>query len=215
MVAFDATLSPSIYLVVEASKVLQQVAVDGGTIENTLQALTKVRDVCIFNKEIIVIDPYVPTDVPAGGRLHRYMPDAMTEILPWVSIEGHLSACTSDGTNLYVSRYITPNPSEIVVLAAGSGGAPPAPTGTVIPMPPSVLANPTCCPLGTSCCDRLVDFAWSKHTGSFVGLFAPGGAGTLTDIAIDTQYLAEFSLNGTVKPWVNAGMLHGVGTFSP
>jgi hypothetical protein len=171
------------------------------------------RDVCVFNHEIIVVEPKgLLSDVPLAGRLHRFQTDGQTEILPSVKINGQLSACSSDGAQLYVSRFIGANPSEIVVLGPGTNGGPPAPTGTVIALPSSIVASKNCCASGTNCCTRLLDFAWMKHTKTFLGLFGPG---TGPDSSSDSAAVATFGLDGGAGPFLDAGTWHGVGDFEP
>jgi hypothetical protein len=200
MSALNRAFSSSAYVVVDGNtQLIRRLALDGGYVDNTSGPYA--RDVCIFNGELIVVQAYVANPPPGGGWLHRFKADAQTEILPPIRVPGHLSACTSDGVNLYVSRYNTS--SEIVVLTPGDPSIGPVLTSIVLPMPT------------LPCCDRLIDFTYVPRTGLFIGLFAAGNQGKIADNTLDSAVMAPFWLDGGLGPPIDAGSFHGVGEFRP
>jgi hypothetical protein len=199
MAAYNRAFSDSAYIAFEGgTKVLRRVLLDGGIVDN-LPGFN-MRDVCVFNGELIVVEPFLV--VEAGGRLRRFMADAQTEITPPVKVTGHLSACASDGERLYVARYQgLVSPSEIVVFTKSANG--PQPTSLVYPIP------------SLACCDRLIDFAYVKKGGVFIGLFANGGGGGTPDSSLDSELMAPFDFDGGMGALIDAGRWHGLGEFLP
>ena len=193
MASFDRSFSPAAYLAFDTSSQLRVLALDGGYADNLMSGITT-RDVCAFNGELIVVSP--------NGKLHRFKPDGKTEIMPPVSVTGILGACTSDGNLLYVARHPAAMPSELVVFGKSAGG--PVATGAVIAMPDQLLNDGYM---------RIVDFAYLKKSGLFIGLFAVGGV--KPDSALQGEAMAPFGLDGGIGPYIDGGIWHGVGSFLP
>jgi hypothetical protein len=207
MATFNRKFSPWAYIGADGnSKVLRRLTLDGGLYE-TPNVGFQIRDVCIFNGELIVVEPIA--DMAPGGRLHRFKADATTEIMPPVSVDGTLSACASDGTNLYVSRYSALDPSQIVVITQAEFAKRDTSTSAVIEFPAGVAQT------GCSTCDRLIDFAYVPASGLFVALFADGNLGSLPDNQLDSELVTMFALDGGIGPPIDFGSYHGVGEFIP
>ncbi len=202
MANYNRAFSSMIYLVLYGG---------GGELDTIVQGAApllnvpafRTRDLCTFNNELIVLEPRATLTT---STLHRLKPDGVTEILPSVSMTGVASACASDGDQLYVAFYQIPTPSRIEVFTKSDNG--PVDTGidAAIPMPPSIV---------TSCCDRLVDFAYVKKGGMLIGLFANGSAGTVGDQFLGGSLMAPFAFDGGVGPAIDAGVWNGVGEFLP
>jgi hypothetical protein len=190
------------------------VALDGGTSRLLTLSLTigaslppvvlplayDTRDVCVFNHALIVVEDVgrLPNQ---GGALHRFKADGMTELDSRRFLPGQiLSACTTDGTYLYVSRHDTgTGPS---VFDFFDGNLQRVGTGQI----PQALRD--------AGYDRCLDFAWT-HFG-FFGLFAKsGGVAGMGDIALRATQITPFSLDGGVAPAFDAGDVHGIGEFFP
>ena len=160
------------------------------------------RDLCTFNDELIVLEP---RSTPLTSTLHRMKADGVTEILPAVTMAGVASACASDGDQLYVAFYQIPTHSFIEVFTKGGANGP-VDTGNAISMPQSIV---------DSCCDRLLDFAYIKKGGMFIGLFANGEGGSIGDQLLSGSLMAPFAFDGGVGPSIDAGVWSGVGEFLP
>ncbi|MGZ3428375.1 MAG: hypothetical protein ACXVCV_17105, partial [Polyangia bacterium] len=140
------------------------------------------------------------------GYLHRFMADGSTEIsvapLAPVTVTGIVpTACSSDGSMLYVAGHPLVGASEIHVFSKSASG--PVDTGTVIAMPDALL---------NAGYDRIVDLVYVKKGGVFIGLFAMNTGG---DSALNGDVMAPFSFDGGVGDWIDGGVWHGVGEFMP
>ncbi|MDB4968011.1 MAG: hypothetical protein JWN44_3700 [Myxococcales bacterium] len=200
MSTLNVAFAPAAFLALDAStRKLEKRLLAGGpaTTFNPPGSWGGTRDVCIFNGELIVVDPRPP----ATTYLHRIMSDGKTEILPAMTISGLGSACSSDGNQLYVARHTSTGPSEIVVFDKSASG--PVDTMTVIPIPAAML---------DAGYDRLVDFAYVKKSGVFIGLFNVGGS---ADDQTDSAVMTPFGLDGGTGPVIDGGIWHGVGEFLP
>jgi hypothetical protein len=175
-----------------ASKHFDRVPIGGGITSSTLTSYTS-RDTCVFNGELIVV-AQLPT---APGYLHRFMPDGKTEIMPAATVAEIPTACSSDGSFLYVSEHASTGPSDIRVFAKSANG--PVDTGTTLAIPDELVNNGY---------DRLVDLAYVKKSGLFIGLFT-------TEAGTEGDVMAPFALDGGVGPWIDGGVWHGVGEFMP
>jgi len=196
MATHNAAFAAAAFLSFDAgSKRIERRPLGGGAI-TVASPVYSTRDVCVFNGELIVVQP-----LSAGSYLHRFSADGATE-LGKVAVSGIASACSSDGKLLYVARYPPGSHSEIAVYQKSAGG--PVDTGTVIAMPDALL---------NAGYDRLIDLVYVKKGGIFVGLFAVGGA--TADSALDGQVMAPFAFDGGVRPFIDGGVWHGVGEFLP
>jgi hypothetical protein len=119
-----------------------------------------------------------------------------------VSVANIATACSSDGTMLYVARHPTVGDSEIAVFGKSASG--PVDTGMVIALPDA---------MSNAGYDRIVDLVYVKKTGLFIGLFAMSNA--MADNALDGTVMAPFGLDGGVGDWIDGGVWHGVGEFIP
>ena len=193
MATFDKLFAPAAFIAFDAgSKYIDRVPIGGGTITTANTSYTT-RDTCVFNGELIVVDqrPAAP------GYLHRFMPDGKTEIPSPVSVAEIPTACSSDGVMLYVSEHPTIGPSDIRVFSKSANG--PVDTGTTIAIPDALATN------GYT---RLVDLAYLKKSGLFIGLFT-------TDTGSEGDVMAPFALDGGAGGWIDGGVWHGVGEFMP
>jgi len=193
MATYNRIFAPAAFIAYDGgSKRVDRVPIGGGTITSTATAYTT-RDACVFNGELIVVDqrPSAP------GYLHRFMADGMTPIGTMITVAGIPTACSSDGTFLYVAEHPTTGASDIRVFAKSANG--PVDTATTIAIP-DALAN--------GGYDRLVDLAYVKKTGLFIGLFT-------TEAGSEGDVMAPFALDGGSGPWIDGGVWHGVGEFMP
>ncbi len=193
MATYDKLFAPAAFIAFDAgSKYVNRVPIGGGTITTATTAYTT-RDACVFNGELIIVDqrPAAP------GYLHRFMADGKTPIGTMIAVANIPTACSSDGTMLYVSEHPTTGPSDIRVFAGSANG--PVDTGITIAIPDALVSSGY---------DRLVDLAYVKKGGVFIGLFTTQ-AGTEGDV------MAPFALDGGSGPWIDGGVWHGVGEFSP
>lgn len=196
MAEHNRLFSPSAYLAFDGStKLLRRLVLDGGVDDNASVGYTT-RDVCVFNGELIVVQPGNPT-----STLHRFMPDARTEI-GTVSVAGTAAACASDGNSLFVSTSTLGNPSQIVVFDKSANG--PVATALTLPIPDALVND------GYA---RLVDFAYVKKGGLFIGLFAADVSAS--DNQLNGDVMAPFALDGGSGPYIDGGTWHGVGEFLP
>jgi hypothetical protein len=194
--------SPAAYVAL-ASVGTMEVSVrplDGGVADNMVGYVP--RDVCVFNGELLVVENHAAATPSA--KLHRYPPGGpnatgSNEIVPPItSVAYFIDACASDGNVLYVSRHDNSAAAgEFVVLDK---------TRTVI----GTIALPTGLPAGFN---RCLDFAWTKKSGVFIGLFAKGSG--VNDPVIDGQVMAPFGFDGGLGPAIDAGIWHGIGEFLP
>jgi hypothetical protein len=201
MAAYNQAFAPAAFIAFDASKLLVRQPLGGSATAATPSWST--RDTCVFNGELIVVEPM--NLASGGGKLHRFMADGKTELMPSVPVANTASACASDGNLLYVATHAGIMPSAIAVFTKGANG--PVDTGTRIPIPDALLNNQY---------DRIVDLAYVKKGGVFIGLFAnstsaPGAA----DNALDGQVMARFGFDGGVGPYIDGGVWHGVGEFLP
>jgi hypothetical protein len=195
--AYNAAFAPAAFVAYEGgTKLIERRPIGGGAITVRDTSPYSVRDVCIFNGELIVIDPRA-----SGSFLHRYSADGTTE-LGMVSVANIATACSSDGTMLYVARHPTVGDSEIAVFGKSASG--PVDTGMVIALPDA---------MSNAGYDRIVDLVYVKKTGLFIGLFAMSNA--MADNALDGTVMAPFGLDGGVGDWIDGGVWHGVGEFIP
>jgi hypothetical protein len=203
MLAFNGALSPVIYFAPDGNKQLSQLSRDGTVVMNTIDYF--IRDICTFNGELIVVEQHGSVDT----TVHRYKADGKTEITPALHVPGTVNACTSDGTSLYLSRWDGPFTNEIVVASADEvkAGALKA-TPTAVDVPAAIKDN---CPD----CDRLLDLVYVPQRKLFLGLFAAGMNGGVDDVALDSQYVTMFALDGGVTPPLDMGNYHGIGEFNP
>lgn len=196
MPTFNRAFSPAAYIAYDSSTKRLDRRVPGGA-STTFRPLYTTRDVCVFNGELIVVEPL------ATSRLHRFLPDGMTEILPPATLVGIAAACASDGNSLFVARQSAVGPSEIVIFDKGANG-PVASALPPIPVPDALLGAGY---------DRIVDLAYVKKSGLFIGLFATGGGSP--DSALNGDVMAPFWADGGSGAWIDGGIWHGAGEFLP
>jgi hypothetical protein len=193
MAMYERIFAPAAFIAYDGgSKHVDRVVLGGGATTTLLTSYTT-RDACVFNGELIVVDPR-PS---APGYLHRYMSDGTTAIGTPIMVAGIPSACSSDGNLLYVSEHPTTGASDIRVFSKSANG--PVDTTTVIALPDALVGSGY---------DRLVDFVYVKKSGLFIGLFTVE-SGTEGDV------MAPFGLDGGSGPWIDGGVWHGVGEFAP
>lgn len=194
---YDATFAPAAFLSYEGgTKLIERRPIGGGAITVHDTSPYAVRDVCVFNGELIAVDPRA-----SGSFLHRYSADGKTE-LGMVSVANTATACSSDGNMLYVARHPTLGDSEIAVFGKSASG--PVDTGVVIALPAA---------MSTAGYDRIVDLVYVKKTGLFIALFAMSNGDP--DNMLDGTVMAPLALDGGVGDWIDGGVWHGVGEFMP
>jgi hypothetical protein len=125
----------------------------------------------------------------------------MTEI-GTVDVNGVAGACSSDGKQLFVATHTSVNPSVIAVFDKSANG--PVDTGVTLNIPDSLIGDNY---------TRLVDFAYVKKSGLFIGLFAQTTPNA--DSALDGQVMAPFTTDGGAGGYIDGGIWHGVGEFMP
>jgi hypothetical protein len=195
MATYDGRFAPAAFLAFDSgTKVLERVPLVGGGAATKTSAQYTTRDVCVFNGELIVVSPRTAA---GAGDLHRFMADGTTEIMPPVTLASIPTACSSDGTMLYVAEHAAVGPSDIRVFAKSAGG--PVDTGTIIAIPDALVGD------GYT---RLVDLVYVKKSGVFVGLFT-------TDTGTEGDVMAPFALDGGSGGYIDGGVWHGVGEFMP
>ncbi len=197
MATYDGAFAPAAFLAFEGgTKEIDRVPLGGGTITSHTTAYST-RDVCVFNGELIVVDPR-----SSGSFLHRFMADGTTE-LGMVPVANVATACSSDGTMLYVATHpVVSGPSTLAVFGKGASG--PVDTGTTIAMPDALLNDGY---------DRIVDLVYVKKGGVFIGLFAMSNG--LPDGSLNGDVMAPFGFDGGVGDFIDGGVWHGVGEFMP
>jgi hypothetical protein len=161
------------------------------------------RDVCVFNGELIVVER------AQQSVLHRLMADGKTSVMPnpTVALPTFVSdgtvmatACTGgDGRLIVAAHDLVGNPSQFIVYTSL------AVAPTLVNMPASLVA-------AAPSIDRCLDLAWAP-TG-FYGLFVASG-GSLNDPTLNATQILPFALDGAVGPPIDAGTLHGLGSFLP
>lgn len=196
MATFDKLFSPAVFIAYDASTKQLERVVPGG-MPTTYNSSFSTRDVCVFNGELIVVEPL------ATSKLHRMMADGITEIMPPVTLSGQATACSSSGSNLWVARHSSTGPSEVVIFDKGANG----PVASALPP----IAIPT--DLLNIGYDRIVDLVYVKKSGVFLGLFAASGGSA--DSAVDGRVLGQLAPDGGLGPLVDGGVWHGVGEFMP
>jgi len=197
MATYDATLAPAAFLAYEGgTRELERRPIGVAGAPTTTSTTFGLRDVCVFNGELIVVDPRAST-----SYLHRFNADGTTE-LGMVPVADTASACSSDGTTLYVATH--PNPGDSVIHTFAKGASGPTEAGAPITLPDALLnAGYT----------RLVDLVYVKKSKSFIGLFAMPGA--FSDGALNGDVMAPFAFDGGVGGFIDGGVWHGVGEFMP
>jgi hypothetical protein len=194
--------SPAAYVAL-ASTGTMEVSVrplDGGVADNMVGYVP--RDVCVFNGELLVVENHF--GATSYAKLHRYPPGGpnatgSNEIMPSITvIAPFIDACASDGNALYVSRHDNSAAAgQFVVLDKTR-----AVVGTVA-LPAGLPAT----------YNRCLDFAWTKKSGVFLGLFAHGN--TIEDPTLDGKLMAPFGFDGGLGPAIDGGVWHGIGEFLP
>ncbi len=157
------------------------------------------RDVCAFAGQLIVVE--------VNGKLHVF--NAQGQEVSAVTVAGSftaggtvfLTACASDGQQLYVATHdysIPSGPTKFLVY-----GPTLTPSPSPLAMPPSLV---------TAGYDRCLDFAWTSR--GFYGLFVKSG-GQIKDYMLNATQITPFAFDGGVGPPIDAGTIHGLGEFSP
>ena len=199
MATFNGAFAPAAFIAYEGgTRQLARVPIGGGT-TTTASTSYGERDACVFNGELIVVEP--KNFGSGAGVLHRFKPDGKTE-LGTVAVVDLATACSSDGTMLYVAHHPSGGPSMIRVYAKGASG--PMDTTTDIAVP-DALVN-----AGYA---RIVDLVYVKKGGVFVGLFSTDLA--TADSSLDGEVMAPFGFDGGVGGFIDGGVWHGVGEFLP
>jgi hypothetical protein len=179
----------------DATRLLRRIDQAAGGMVSDYSPAYATRDVCLFNGEVIVVDP--------SGLLHRLDLDGKTErgqVTLGSPTTVLLSACATDGKYLYVATHsVTGMPTQFVVLDASYKTV-----ATAVPLPSALLDQGY---------DRCLDFAWTQVHG-FYGLFAVSG-GELRDTKLRAQQVTPFAFDGGVGPPIDAGLLHGLGEMIP
>jgi hypothetical protein len=197
MPTFNSAVAPAAFIAFDSnSKMLKRVPIGGGGATTSYVSAYTTRDVCTFNGEVIVVEPLSPT-----SHLHRFMPDGQTPIGLPVDVTGIASACASDGAQLYVATHTATGPSQLAVFAKSANG--PVATGATLNIPDALLND------GYA---RLVDFAYVKKSGLFIGLFSSKIA---ADSTLDGQVMAPFTTDGGAGGYIDGGVWHGAGEFLP
>jgi hypothetical protein len=177
---------------------LLRITLPSGMGQGAIEVIDKsyfLRDVCVFNGELIVVE--------RTGSLRRVAADGKTEmgtvVLPaWMpSSTTLLTSCASDGTRLYVSGHVGGAPSQFEVLDTSF-----APMASPIPIPDALLNQGI---------DRCLDFAWTR--GGFYGLFISSG-GNVGD-TFPAYQITPFALDGGVGAPIDAGAMYGIGDYVP
>jgi hypothetical protein len=197
--------SPAAYVSLASSGTMEVSVrpLDGGVADNMIGYTP--RDLCVFNGELLVVENHTFPGTPYA-KLHRYPPGGpnatgSNEIMPPITdvkLPIFIDACASDGTLLYVSRHDNSTAAgQFVVIDK---------TRAVV----GTIALPSGLPAGYN---RCLDFAWTKKSGVFVGLFAHGN--NIEDPMLNGTLMAPFAFDGGLGPAIDAGIWHGVGEFLP
>ncbi len=197
MATYNAAFAPAAFLAFDSgTKLLERLPIGGGT-ATTKSTAYSTRDVCVFNGELLVVDPR-----SAGSYLHRFKPDGATE-LGMVSVPNVATACSSDGNLLYVVDHPVTGPSQVDVFTKGANG--PVATTTTLAIPDELFS------LGY---DRIVDLAYIKKSGLFVALFDMSST-SVADSGLDGKLMATMARDGGFGAFIDGGVWHGVGEFMP
>jgi hypothetical protein len=200
MAAYNASFAPAAFVAYEgATRQLDRLPIGGGA-KTTATTTYGMRDACVFNGELIVVEP--KNFGTSAGVLHRFKADGMTELgsLPVVDVA---SACSSDGNALYVAHHTATGPSQIRVYSKSASG--PVDTNVDIAMPDALL---------NAGYDRIVDLVYVKKGALFIGLFAMSN-GAPADSSLNGDVMAPFGFDGGVGDFIDGGVWHGVGEFLP
>jgi hypothetical protein len=183
----------SIFFGIEGgSRILRTVALGAGGTVGRIQDVElayRVRDVCIFHGELIILGTHSLHRFNADGRTEMGTVDLASDLL--------LTSCTSDGAHLYLAAHdLTGRPSTFEVLdeALTLVGA--------HDLPAALIAAGY---------DRCLDFTWLPGLG-FLGLFAMSN-GELNDGKLNAKELIFFDFDGGVGNFIDAGPLHSIGSF--
>lgn len=178
------------------NKLFRIALADGGTPGTVTEfdtAPNQSRDVCIFNGELIVVDA-------PRGVLVRFRSDGSRIADGGVALDPFLSACSSDGTYLYVAQHLGRGdagmPSQFLVLDTQFQQV------GVVQLPPDIAVD----------FDRCIDFAWSEREKRFYGLFVRSD-GRDNDSLLNAHQIVPFALDGGIGPPIDAGEVHGIGEF--
>jgi hypothetical protein len=192
---FRRAFSPAAYLAVEGgSRQLRRILLaDGGTgAFSDFFTTFDVRDVCVFNNELIVVERAL------SSNLHRFQADGQTEIGPVALGSVIATACASDGPHLYVAVHTATGPSQFLLFDKNYNQV-----GAAIDVPPALAAA------GLS---RCLSLAWSKRANSFYGLF---GDISVNDASGFASQLFPFAFDGGAGSPVDAGTYRAIGEFLP
>jgi hypothetical protein len=200
--AYNRAFTPAAFVSLASSGTMEVSVrpLDGGVADNMVGY--QPRDVCMFNGELLVVEnSYLGTPY---AKVHRYPPggpnaSGSNELMPPITaIAPYIDACASDGKVLYLSRHDnSPAAGQFVVLDTQRN---------VI----GTIALPTGLPSGYN---RCLDFAWTRKSGVFIGLFAKGTS--VEDAILDGKLMAPFGFDGGIGRAFDAGVWHGIGEFLP
>lgn len=198
MATYTAAFANAAFVAFDSgTKRIDRIPIGGGTITSHSTGSYSTRDACIFNGELLVVDPR-----STGSYLHRFMADGATEV-GMVSVPNVATACSSDGNLLYVVDHPVTGPSQVDVFTKGAAG--PMPTTTVLAIPDELFS------LGY---DRIVDLAYIKKSGLFVALFDKSST-SVADSGLDGKLMATMAADGGFGAFIDGGVWHGVGEFMP
>jgi hypothetical protein len=199
---FNHAFSPAAYVALASSSSVSVRPLDGGVADNLIAF--NPRDACVFNGELLVVENHFGAPM-TFAKLHRYPPGGpnatgSNELMPPITaIAPFIDACASDGNVLYVSRHDNSTAAgQFIVIDK---------TRTVVGAP---IALPSGLPAGYN---RCLDFAWTKKSGVFIGLFNKGT--TVEDPTLDGKLMAPFGFDGGLGPGIDGGVWHGIGEFLP
>ena len=196
-----AGFSPSVYLLHENAPALLRTLTLSATGTGTNMdyfptGWGTARDVCIFNNQLIIVQRGQGTSATPSSL--RRLDKAGTD-LGTLSLGAPIAtSCASDGVRLYVGEHDNLfNPSQFRVFD----------TALVEKTPIQLPSG-----LGPLNLDRTIDFAWTSR--GFYGLFVDG-SGSLNDAMLNARQIFPFTMDGGLGAPIDAGVLHGIGTFQP
>ena len=170
-----------------------------GTYADNALTWSSARDVCVFNNELIVVQRGNGT-VAVPSMLRRFDSTAMTEQGTLSLGSTFATACATDGVRLYVAEHDSLfNPSQFRVFDTTLTEK------TPVPLPAALTA-------GSLSLDRALDIAWTSR--GWYGLFTDGST-SLNDSALNARQLYPFNMDGGLGAPIDAGVLHGIGSFQP